>query len=232
MMSTAELITKPGIETVETRNFRHQIGHISRQSSVFFAGTIFTAAAGYFFKVYLARVLGAEALGIYALGMTIIGFVGIFNALGLPQSAVRFVAEYSATGEFALLRGFLVRALGWLTLSNVVLGALVLLAGPWIGVRLYHTTALKSYIVLFAAVMLFGALNAFLGQVLAGYKDVSRRTVITNFVGSPLTMLFTLLFIAFGLGLWGYIFAQVAAAGLVMAMLLAAVWKLTPMPAK
>src|SRR5215831_8765497 len=215
-MSTAELVTKPAIETVETRKFRHQIGHISRQSSVFFAGTIFTAAAGYFFKVYLARVLGAEALGIYALGMTVVGFLGIFNALGLPQSAVRFVAEYTATGEFALLRGFLVRALGWLTLSNVVLGVLVFIAGPWIGIHLYHTPALKTYIVLFAAIMVLGALNAFLGQVLAGYKDVSRRTVITNFVGSPLTMLFTLLFIAIGLDLWGYIFAQVAAAVVVM----------------
>src|SRR5437660_6159400 len=98
-MSTAELITKPAIDAVQTSHFRSQIGHISRQSSVFFAGTIFTAAAGYLFKVYLARVLGAEALGIYALGMTIVGFFGIFNALGLPQSAVRFVAVYSATGQ-------------------------------------------------------------------------------------------------------------------------------------
>src|SRR5256885_2642870 len=140
----------PTADSQGARDFRHHMGRVSRQSAIFFAGTLFTAAAGYLFKVFLARVLGAEALGIYSLGMTIIGFLGIFNALGLPQSAVRFVSTYSATGEFALLRGFLVRALGWLTLSNVVLGALVLLAGPWIGVRLYHTTALKSYIVLFA----------------------------------------------------------------------------------
>ncbi len=86
------------------------MGHISRHSAVFFAGTIFTAAAGYLFKIYLARVLGAEALGIYALGMTIVGLLGIFNALGLPYSAVRFVAAYSATGKFDLLRGFLVRS--------------------------------------------------------------------------------------------------------------------------
>src|SRR5437763_6363487 len=135
MMATAELITKPGIETVETRNFRHQIGHISRQSSVFFAGTIFTAAAGYFFKVYLARVLGAEALGIYALGMTIIGFLGIFNALGLPQSAVRFVSTYSATGKMEHLRGFLGRSLAILGVSNVLLGAVVLWVGPKIASR-------------------------------------------------------------------------------------------------
>jgi hypothetical protein len=50
----------------ETQRFRTQMGQISRHSAVFFAGTMFTAVAGYLFKVYLARVLGAEALGIYA----------------------------------------------------------------------------------------------------------------------------------------------------------------------
>src|SRR5271157_1969814 len=74
--------------------FHRRIGSISRQSAVYFAGTILTAAAGYFFKIYLARRLGAEALGLYALGMSIVGFLGLFNAVGLPTTAARFVAEY------------------------------------------------------------------------------------------------------------------------------------------
>ena len=49
-------------------SFQTEMGRISRQSGIVFAGTIFTVAFGYVFKVYLARVLGAEALGIYALG--------------------------------------------------------------------------------------------------------------------------------------------------------------------
>src|SRR5213596_2714480 len=120
MMSTAELITKPALETVETRNFRHQIGRISRQSSVFFAGTIFTAAAAYFFKIYLARVLGAEALGIYALGMTVVGLAGVLAAGGLPQAANRFVAVYSATGQAQKLGRFLWSSLAFLIISNVL----------------------------------------------------------------------------------------------------------------
>src|SRR5882757_9414319 len=106
----------------EVPGFRQQMGHISRHSSVFFAGTIFTAATGYLFKIYLARVLGAEALGIYALGMTIVGLLGIFNALGLPYSAVRFVASYAATSRFDLLRGFLVRSIFLLLIFNFLLG--------------------------------------------------------------------------------------------------------------
>src|SRR5271166_4060338 len=88
-------VVDPSLEGIAagTQEFRSQVGHISRQSGVFFAGTVFTAGLGYLFKVYLARVLGAEDLGVFALGVTLIGFVGIFNGLGLSQSAVRFVAE-------------------------------------------------------------------------------------------------------------------------------------------
>jgi len=231
-VSAADPVLEPPSRLADLPNFRQQMGHISRHSTVFFAGTIFTAATGYLFKIYLARVLGAEALGIYALGMTIVGLLGIFNALGLPYSAVRFVASYTATARFDLLRGFLVRGVFLLLIFNLVLGGAVLLAGPWVAVHVYHTPALNRYLGLFALIMIFGALTGFLGQVLTGYKDVARRTVITNFIGSPLTMVFTLLLVGAGLSLWGYIFAQVASALAVTALLAAAVWKLTPKKAR
>ncbi len=229
---SADAVLEPRPGPTEVPGFRQQMGHISRHSAVFFAGTIFTTAAAYLFKIYLARVLGAEALGIYALGMTIVGLLGIFNALGLPYSAVRFVAAYSATGKLDLLRGFLGRSVLLLLLCNVVLGGGLLLVGPWVAVRFYHAPALNRYMGLFALIMMFGALTGFLGQVLAGYKDIARRTVITNFIGSPLTMLFTLGLVGAGLGLWGYIFAQVGSAFVVLVLLVTAVWKLTPRPAR
>lgn len=208
------------------------MGQVSRHSAVFFAGTMFTAAAGYFFKVYLARVLGADALGIYALGMTIVGFLAIFNGLGMSQAAVRFVAAYSATGKLDSLRGFLPRVLSLLLISNAALGALVLWAGPWIAVRFYHTPALVSYLGLFVAIMVLGVLTTFCGQVLGGYKDIARRTLISTFAATSLTILFTLALIQAGMGLRGYIVAQVASAAVVLVLLLVSVRKLTPPAAR
>jgi O-antigen/teichoic acid export membrane protein len=212
--------------------FRSQMGQISRHSAVFFAGILFTALAGYLFKVFLARVLGAEALGFYALGMTIIGFVGIFNDLGIPQAAVRFVALYTAAGKMSELRNFFARGLIYLGLTNAVLGSVVVLFGPWMAERLYRAPELKNYMPLFALIMIGGAFTGFFGFALQGYKDVSRRTVITNFVGTPLMMLMTVVLIRMGYGLWGYIFAQVLSAGVVIALLAWAVWRLTPPAAR
>jgi O-antigen/teichoic acid export membrane protein len=228
-LPTAEKNPSP---SQETQKFRTQMGHISRHSTVFFAGTLFTTAAGYLFKVYLARKLGAEPLGIYALGMTIVGFVGLFAGLGLPQSAVRFVSLYTATGKVAELRSFIVRSCGLLVIANLLVGALVVIEGPWVARHFYHTPALDPYFKFFALIMLTGALTTFFGQVLQGYKDVSRRTVITNFVGTPLMMLLTVGLVTLGTGLWGYLVAQVAGAGIVVVLLVVAVWKLSPPAAR
>jgi O-antigen/teichoic acid export membrane protein len=218
--------------TSETQKFRTQMGHISRHSAVFFLGTLFRILAGYLFKVYLARTLGPEPLGIYTLGMTIVGFVGMFGGLGLPQAAVRFVAQYMASEKMDELRHFLVSGTGVIAATNLALGALVLWMGPWVAVRFYHTPTLTPYLKLFAVIMGLGALTSFLGKVLQGYKQVSRLTVLTDFIGTPLTMICSIVLIAWGAGLRGYVLAQVISAAVLLVILLRAVWKQTPSAAR
>jgi O-antigen/teichoic acid export membrane protein len=224
--------SQPPLATGHETRFRSEMGQISRHSAVFFAGTLFTAGAGYLFKIYLARVLGADALGIFALGMTIVGFFGLFSGLGLPQAAVRFVAVYLATEQWHRLHGFLRRAFGLLGIANVVLAGAMMVVGPWLARSLYHAPALVPYLPLFAVILILGAFTTFLGQVLAGYKDVALRTVITNFIGSPLNILFGIVLLSLGFGFRGYLLAQVAGAAIVLMLLLAAAWWLTPRPAR
>jgi O-antigen/teichoic acid export membrane protein len=224
--------SQSSLATSHEARFRSEMGQISRHSAVFFAGTLFTAVAGYLFKIYLARVLGPDALGIYALGMTIVGFFALFNGLGLPQAAVRFVAAYSATEQWQRLHGFLRRAFGLLGIANVVLATAMIIVGPWLAQSLYHAPALVPYLRLFALILVLGAFTTFLGQVLAGYKDVALRTVITNFIGSPLNIVFGVVLVSLGFGLRGYLLAQVAGSAIVLMLLLAAAWWLTPRPAR
>ena len=215
-------------EVVPGTEFRRRMGSIGRQSAVFFAGTILTTAAGYFFRVYLAHTLGAEGLGLYALGMSIVGFLALFGVLGLPIAAARFIAEYSAKGEHLRLGGFLWRSLVVVVSANIFMGAVLLFAGPWFAVRFYHAPALQSYFWLFALIMVFGSLIAFFGQAMAGYLDVSRRTLVTHFFGTPLNIVLAVALISVGFGLAGYLAAQVVS-GLVVALLLGVfVWKRTP----
>lgn len=229
---TAIASSKSPSSTSHEAQFRSQMGQISRHSAVFFSGTLFTAVAGYFFKIYVARMLGAEALGIYALGMTIVGFFGLFNGLGLPQAAVRFVAAYSATRQYARLHAFLRHAFVLLAPANAVLAGVLILLGSWIARRLYHTPGLTAYLHLFAIILVVSAFGTFLGQVLAGYKDVARRTVITSFIGSPLNIVLGIILLAGGMGLRGYVWAQIGSGVIVLLLLMASAWKLTPVAAR
>ena len=230
-MNDQELKAPPD-SAAANQQFRSQVGHISRQSGVFFAGTIFTAGLAYLFKVYLARVLGAEDLGLYALGMTLIGFIGIFNTMGLPQSAVRFVAAYHAAGKFKELHALVWGGAGMLLAANAVLAVVLLPFGRLVAARVYHSPALVPYLPLFAMILLFGVVNTFYGRVLAGYRDLKLRTLIVNFIGSPLTMLLGVLLISAGMRLRGYLIAQILSAVLVGLLLLLAVRRFTPRAAQ
>jgi O-antigen/teichoic acid export membrane protein len=212
--------------------FSRNMGQISRHSAVFFIGTLFTMAAGYLVKIYVARVLGAEQLGLYALGMTLVSLTQLVGTLGMPATAARYVAVYNGTGKFAELRGFLTRSLGVITFLNLFLSVGLVLAGGWIARTLYHAPDLSRYLPFFAALVLLGSLNVFYSQVLAGFKDIAKRTVITNFIGSPLMIALTVLLLALGMGMWGYLVAQVVNSVVVVGLLAMAAWKLTPPAAR
>ena len=225
-------MTASPIATAPPSGFGRHVKNISRQSSVFLLGTLFSTGAGYFFKIYLARVLGAEALGIYALGMTVAGLAGVLAALGLPQTASRFVSVFSTTSQPARLGRFMWSALSVLSVASLLIGALLLLVRHSVAGALYHTPALAQYMHWFVLIMLTGSVTTFLGQALAGYKDVARRTIITNFIGQSLTIVCTIALLTLGFGLSGYLVAQVASALAVLFLLGWSVWKLTPESAR
>jgi O-antigen/teichoic acid export membrane protein len=212
--------------------FSRNLGQIFGQSAVFFLGTLFTMGAGYLVKVYVARVLGAEQLGVYALGMTMVNFVQMAGMLGLHGTAPRFVSAYNATGKFNELRGYLTRSIGTIVLLNLLWAIGLVLGGSRIARSLYHAPDLAQYIPQFAVLAVLGAVNVFYCQVLAGFKDIAKRTVITNFVGSPLVIALTVLLLVLGTGMWGYLSAQIASSVIVVALLVAAAWKLTPREAR
>jgi O-antigen/teichoic acid export membrane protein len=75
-------------------------------------------------------------------------------------------------------------------------------------------------------------MTTFFGSVLAGYREVGRRTMITKFISSPVTMILSVVLIALGGGLWGYLAAQIVSAIVVTLLLVVMAWQLTPVAAR
>lgn len=235
--SSHEVIRSPSAPTPDIASevsgeFRRNMGQISRHSLTFFAGTIFTMGAGYLVKIYVARVLGAEQLGLYALGMTLVSMTQLVSNLGLQGTAARYVAVYNATTRLDDLRGFLTRSVGIvLSLTSVFSIGLVVM-GSWLARHLYHAPGLGQYMSLFGVLTVLGAANTLYCQILAGFKDITKRTVITNFIGTPLVITLTVLLLALGTGMRGYLWAQIVNSVVVVALLVGVAWKLTPPAAR
>jgi O-antigen/teichoic acid export membrane protein len=210
------------------QKYLSSLGVIARQSSVYFAGSAFTLTVGYIFRVFIARKLGAELLGLNALGMSIYGLCKLVGQMGLPQTAVRFVAAYTGIQETNRLTEFFWRGLAWTVAGTTSCGVMVFALRDWIAVRIFHAPAFAHSLPLFAMLIPIGAANSFLLQALCGFKRITRSTAITNFIAFPCMMLLTVASLALGLSLWGYVAAQLAAETLTLVLAALSLRRLLP----
>jgi O-antigen/teichoic acid export membrane protein len=107
-----------------------------RLAGTIFAIRVISAALAYLSQILLARWMGGSDYGIYVYVWTWVLLLGSMMDFGLSSSAQKIIPEYRASGEHALLRGFLAGS-RWMTLAastavSVLLAGLVLLLSPWI----------------------------------------------------------------------------------------------------
>jgi O-antigen/teichoic acid export membrane protein len=105
------------------------------------AGTIFiirvvSAGLAYLSQILLARWMGGSDYGVYVYVWTWVLLLGSMMDFGIAVSAQKLIPQYRASGEHALLRGFLSGS-RWMTLvvSSVIsalLAGIVKISSPWI----------------------------------------------------------------------------------------------------
>jgi O-antigen/teichoic acid export membrane protein len=102
-----------------------------RMAGAAFLIRVASAAIMFVSQILMARWMGGSAFGSYVYVFTWLLLLGDLVHLGIPLTAQRYVPEYTQTGSFALLRGYLSGA-RWLTFAAgtvaAVIGALVVWA--------------------------------------------------------------------------------------------------------
>jgi O-antigen/teichoic acid export membrane protein len=204
------------------------MGLISRQAAVYFLGTVFTVAAGYFFKIYVARILGPDGLGLYALGMRTMELLALFGALGATETAARFVGVFKADEDFGRIRLILSSGLKAVVFASVALAVLLILVREWVGSRVLGTPSLVPYLSLFALMLPLSTLNGFLGGYLRGHQEVTLRTVVNAFIQFPVKIAATVALFSLGLGLSGYVLGEIVGLALAVGLLFKVAMRLTP----
>jgi O-antigen/teichoic acid export membrane protein len=208
------------------------MGSVVRQSLVLFVSNCLMVVGGYGFKIYLARRLGAEALGLFNLGETVISFVLLAVMWELHQAATRFVPEYQARKDVGRLGRFI-----WASVCHVtvlgVLGGVGLYALRWpVALRLFRAAPLAGVLAFFALLTPLRGLATITRQIARSYKEVLRVVTIETFVGFTAKVILTVVLIALGMGLNGWLWAEVLTTALTVVLFGALALKLSPRAAR
>ena len=198
------------------------------QSAVYFLGTVISVIVGFFFKVYLSRVLGADALGIYSLGITTIGVLGIFLSFGYGNGLVRFVSKYKATQNYNTLISYLTNT-SIINLCVVLpISFLFYFFPEIIADNILKTPTLKEYIPLFGFMMFINSFLILAEQTIRGLQEVKKSTIINTFLRLPFKIGLVVLFFNWGWQLEGYIIAEVLGSVLAFIFLIILIKRLLP----
>src|SRR3569833_424506 len=107
-----------------------------RLSGTIFIIRVISAGLAYFSQILLARWMGGSDYGVYVYVWTWVLLLGSMMDFGISASAQKIIPEYRASGDHALLRGFLSGS-RWLVfavsaLASLGLAGIVKLLSPWI----------------------------------------------------------------------------------------------------
>lgn len=214
------------------KTLKDYVNQIFRQSGIYFLGMLFTTGVGFFFKVYIARELGAEALGIYAMGLSIVTIVSGFSGLGLGRSGIRFISQYKANGHWYFLRAYLQRTTLITLTMGLLLALLVYLFRHSISAIIFQIPEGTDYIGWFAILIFLSSLHGLMEAYAQGFQNVGKQTIIGSFIKFPVKIAATVGLLALGYGLTGYIIGEMVATLVSLILFLLLIWKITPSPVK
>ena len=201
---------------------------IISQSTVYFLGSVFSVAFGFFFKIYLANILGADLLGVFSLGMTAVAIAGVFSSLGYVEGLVRFVSKYVALDDFPSLFSYLKNTL---VITSVLASSfcLVFVFFPsFIGEQLLTSEDVVAYIPAFGLMLLVSCFMSIADQCVRGLQEVSKSSIISNFIRLPFKAILTVCLFYVGYGLEGYIWAEIFACALSLVLMYLLIRKILP----
>jgi O-antigen/teichoic acid export membrane protein len=150
-----------------------------RGSAVFLA--IYVVGSGISFGVHLfmARVLGATSYGYFVYASSWMAILLLGCNLGLKPTVVRFVAAYSARGEWGLLRGLLRSSTSWTIGAAIGIALLSAIALSLLRPRLDE---LGWTLLLMAMAMPFMALGDVWSSAVRGLGAVARSQIPASIV--------------------------------------------------
>ncbi len=182
--------------------------------------SVLTRALGFFFRIYLSRVLGAEALGLYQVSMSVFGVLLTIVSSGLPLVISKLSAGLGAKNqkkeEFSMVTTALIIGL----ISSIILCAVVLIFNKVFNLLFTDDRCMVILIIMLPAVIFSSVYSTFRGA-LWGHSNFF-AVCITELFEQVVRIIACVIIVGGASTVLGY--AMSAAGSLTIACLLSAVF--------
>jgi O-antigen/teichoic acid export membrane protein len=201
-------------EAVEDLNFMFKASGFTgagKMADIFFR---------YSTSVVLTRMLGADVFGIFLLGRTMVTIAGLISKFGMGYGAVRQIAFYTAKNDENNVQQAIRLAILFPSIISIITAMLLLWGGDYISITVFKkpTLALPLKLLVFS-IPVITVLHILL-DVLRGFKKITLRVVVENYLLPLSNLLMILIFYLLGYRLEGAIGAFIASNAASMTILI------------
>jgi O-antigen/teichoic acid export membrane protein len=191
---------------------RSYLPHVAKGATINFSGAIVRMVLLYGYTLLLAWLLPASELGQYFLMFTIINILGLVSVAGLDLGVVHYVSIFTGRGDFRKTRHVVNAAL----MVGVSLGAAIAVAlffiAPVLADPLFDGSenAVRAMRI-FAIAVPFWAIAKLSNSVTQAMHRMRYQVYSRDFGEQSSKVILSLIVLAFGAGLVGVVWANVAA---------------------
>lgn len=170
-----------------------------KTSFIVLVGVFLSKLFTYIYRVIIARTFGPEVYGLFSLAVMMAGWFIAISSLGISEGLARYIPVYRAKKQYKNISFIFRFSLGILTLSSLILGAILFLGAELLALEIFHNPALITYFRYAGIVVPITLLcSPFLGS-LRSYEYISTHSFIFNIFQTFSKLLLLIFFIILGL---------------------------------
>lgn len=158
---------------------------------------LLTRLAGFFYKIFLSRTIGAAQIGLFQLTLPVFSFCMAISCGGIQTAVSRFTAEYCAEKNSRAALRILACALLLSGGLSVLCGTALFLGAPWIARSFLLEPSCAPLLQMIALSVPFSAIHSCIGGFFIGRKNVvvpSAAQFIEQFLRIAAVLLFFVFF--------------------------------------
>ena len=179
---------------------------VVKGGSIVFIGLIFSRAAGYFYRIIVARFLGSSIYGMYSLGLAVFSILVAISLLGVKSGISRFIPYYKGREEDRV-RGILRSGLKISMPLGLIFSVILIVFAPQLSIYLFNNPSMSLVLRIFGSLIPFKVFFDNLRSVVVGLKKVRYDIYSSNFLNKGFKLLLTVVFIFLGMEIFGILAA-------------------------